>query len=221
MSAAALHAGLIDSNPFIWPGFEAREETRPQPTATAAPDELEFHAVYQLGESVHVLVRDRKSRQFTWTRVGEQHEGFLVSNYNAENNQILVNNQAGEKWLSLQATPQPSGTPVATAPTPATPTRPTAASTPGSTSRPAVRPVSPPRPTSTTTTSSRPPVVRPVTSGAMGSTVSTARLGRVNTNTDPGVSAPNFTPPAPTVDEPTTAAPRERPRMNPEDMGSP
>lgn len=109
-----LTAGLTEKNPFVWPDFEPpenRRPTRPEPTRTRG-EEMEFHAIYELDGVTRALIRNRSNQSFKWVTLGEESEdGIVAKSYNRENDQLLLANSDGERWLDLESTAAPTGRP--------------------------------------------------------------------------------------------------------------
>lgn len=209
---------LLDRNPFIWPGFEASPAPgSAESNAQASSEDFEFHAVYELSGTTHVLLKDRRKNAFHWVSIGESLEGLLAKGYDREKDQILLAYDDQERWLSLQELPEVSGSPVSAQPqrrtTPVRTTRSTSSNTSrssGITRRSVVRP------RTSTTAGSR----TSIRSSSDSSPPSRAALlrSRIRQAVDPGVSPPNFTPaepgPPPTS-EPPENTPGQAPSLPP------
>lgn len=104
VSSGVAFCSLSAKNPFLWPDFEVPQDRR-QATAPSASDSrldyLEFHAVYNLGESTHVLVHDRREQAFTWIVLGQEAVGLRAEKYEPDGDRLLVRDPQGERWLDL------------------------------------------------------------------------------------------------------------------------
>ena len=188
---------LLERSPFVWPGFEANASPAQAPAQASSPSDVEFHAVYELSGKTHILVKNRRENKFHWLSLGEEFDGMLPKEYNREKDELLLAYDNQEKWLALQALPQASGTPVATA-QPATPAT-TSRATSNTPRRRVIRPSS--------SSSSTRNVIRPASRS--GSTVPRppkAPNRRSFGNESPGVEPPSIIPPDPGPD-PSSAPP--------------
>lgn len=196
---------LLDRSPFIWPDFQANEAPTPAQQATANPSDLEFHAIYELSGQTKVLLKDRRKNEFYWLSLGEETDGMLPKQYNREKDELLLAYDNQEKWISLQALPQASPTPVVTAqPTQPATTRP---ATQNTARRRVIRPST--RSSSATTRN----VIRP-TSRSGSSTIPQPPRGstrRPVTRDIPGLTEPSFTPPDPGFKDPVSEPPESTP----------
>lgn len=192
---------LLNRNPFIWPGFEARTQDTPPAAAQTSAEDYEFHAVYELSGSTHILLRDRKKNDFQWLSIGEEEGGLNPKSYNPESNQLLLAYENKELWLSLKETPQASPTPVATAPR--STARPTVANTRSAERRVIRNPAARRRALASNSDVRRRVIRPPSSSGSAGSTAGNSR----GTAQDIGLTQPNYVPQAPVSNRPPTSAP--------------
>lgn len=105
---ASVSAGLAGNNPFLWPDFEPPDERAVERRGDLDRKdvEYEFHAVYELGDSTHVLVRDVSLGRFQWLTLGRKVDGIVAKAYDPSDDRLLIERPGGAVWLDLQGAAQ-------------------------------------------------------------------------------------------------------------------
>ena len=199
-SNIAQAVSLIERSPFVGPDFDPNTSATEVTRVSSGSEEFEFHGVYELDGSTHVLLKAKSDGSFSWYTVGMGHDGIIPKSYDADSNELVIVMNNSEVWLTLQEMGEFKPMPIASV-----------ASSPSS------RTVRTPTPVTTRTTRIS-PVQRPsltgesMTSNAVSSLVS--RLPRSPTSGRSRLSAEQIQPII-------NASSLQQPRMNPDESDSP
>lgn len=117
MVIPSMHAvSLVDRSPFIRPDFEADAALVETPHESSNAADYEFHGVYELGNSTHVLLKTKSDGTYTWHTVGRGEEGIVPKFYDADNDELVIVMKNSEIRLTLMEMGEFKPMPVASGP---------------------------------------------------------------------------------------------------------
>lgn len=99
---------LTSRSPFVPAGFQPPGEMAAASAAAAPATSLEFRGYYKIADTYYFLVSPR-NQAGRWLAQGESEEGFVVNQFDATGNRVLVQYNGQTQWVELAETAAVTG----------------------------------------------------------------------------------------------------------------
>lgn len=104
-TSASADSSLLENSPFLPPGHGRAPEQTPQPQASDGPlsNLIEFRSVVRLSDQWLFSLYHRRDKRNFWVGLGEEHEQFRVTDYDADSNRLSLAYQGQSEWLMIKS----------------------------------------------------------------------------------------------------------------------